>query len=186
MTRDKVERLIKEFKASADPGGYASAHFEELWKAHWKLLNSDEAADPKTGELICASCAEKNDIIAGMEKDLAAWRIRYMNKEREVNDELALEAEEFFAEGKRVFDYWKEKCKHRGVFDRARYKLVKPFLKRHPIELVYRAIDGAAYDCFTTKRKNGTTKKHDGFDLIFRDAQHFEDFCNKAPLPPKK
>jgi hypothetical protein len=51
------------------------------------------------------------------------------------------------------------------------------------------AIDGAAFDPYTTKRKNGSTKRHDDFTLIFRNADKMEEFANRAPKgwkPPEK
>jgi hypothetical protein len=32
-----------------------------------------------------------------------------------------------------------------------------------------------------TKRKNGSTKRHDGWELIHRDAGKWEEFCNRSP-----
>lgn len=44
-----------------------------------------------------------------------------------------------------------------------------------------RAIDGAAFDPFRTKRKNGTWQTHDDLELICRSSKHFDEFIAKAP-----
>ena len=64
-----------------------------------------------------------------------------------------------------------------------RFELVEPFLKSKRYEPWIRcAIDGHVFDPFVTTRKNGTLKAHNGWDLLFRDAAHFEEACRKAPL----
>jgi hypothetical protein len=45
------------------------------------------------------------------------------------------------------------------------------------------AIDGAAFDCFETKRRNGSTAKFDDLELICRSAGKFDEFIAKAPYP---
>ena len=61
------------------------------------------------------------------------------------------------------------------------FQVALPYVDAHGVELCRRAVEGAAYDPFVTKRKNGSTKRHDDWGLIFRDDQKFEEFCNKAP-----
>lgn len=45
-----------------------------------------------------------------------------------------------------------------------------------------RAIEGIAHDPFTATRRNGTTRKFDGWEQAFGDRGKFEEACNKAPL----
>jgi hypothetical protein len=81
-----------------------------------------------------------------------------------------------------VFEYWQATCRHpRATWNAERFFLVEPFVKKHGVEMCKRAVDGAAFDPFVTTRRNGSTKRHDGFDLIFRSVDKFEEFANRAP-----
>lgn len=146
--------------------------------------------DAETGEQLdgCPSCAVLEDKLKGAERDLNGWRARYAELHR---DKWAqAQASKVWPFAVEVFDYWREKCNHPNCeWDLARFTLVEPFLKRtkygktieERVALCRRAIDGYAFDCFVTTRRNGSTRRHDGFDLIFRDASHFEEGVNKAP-----
>ena len=81
-----------------------------------------------------------------------------------------------------VIDLWKELCNHRNAETSPdRVLMVAPFLEKHGLEMCKRAVRGRAFDHYVTTRKNGTKKRHDGLDLIFRDADHFEESANRAP-----
>jgi hypothetical protein len=63
------------------------------------------------------------------------------------------------------------------------------YFQKYGEEMCHTAIDGARYDCFTTTRRNGSVKRHDDWELIFRNGPKFREFANRAPhhLPdPKK
>lgn len=137
--------------------------------------------DTETGALECPYCKENEDNIAGLERDIRAWRTRYAELKRDKEEEA--QNSPYWREAKEVFDYWREKCKHKGSkFAIDRYELILPFLKKDGVELCKRAIDGAAYDPMTQTRKNGTTERFDSLELIFRNRGKFESFCNRAPL----
>lgn len=143
--------------------------------------------NPKTGETrpLADHVQDLDDVIAGLRRDVNAEHLRFENLKRDKAAEAKGSA--YWPKAKEVFDYWCEVCKHpNSKFDAPRFELILPHLEEHGVELCKLACDGAAFDPFTTKRKNGKPKRHDGIGLIFRDADHFEDFCNRAPTPPPK
>lgn len=149
-----------------------------------RLVQTDDGhlVDSTTGEHLgeCPNCAAVQDQLDGAHKEIRAWRARYADlkrdKEREMKDH------ELFPVAAKVFEYWKERCCHpRSDFTPDRFFLLMPFVKRYGEKLCRQAIDGAAFDPFVTRRKNGSPKRHDGVDLIFRSADKFEEFCNRAP-----
>lgn len=142
--------------------------------------------DAETGEVtdFAAVLQQKDDLIAGLQRDVAAEHFRFEQLKRDKAREARANAR--WPEAKDVFDYWREKCGHpRSTFDVKRFELILPHLEKHGVDLCKRAILGAATDPFCVPRKNGSVKKHDGIGLIFRDAEHFEDFVNRSPIPPK-
>lgn len=151
---------------------------------------------PSTGVLFetCPNCD-------GVEKELRAWRTRYANLKKEV--EAGWQDKELFPEAKRLFDFWRDRCKHPyhprsqgpcglcGViqFTIDRFDVCMPHLRDLGINLCKRAIEGAAYDPFTQIRRNGTLERYNSWELIFRNRDKVEYFANRAPyhLPdPKK
>jgi hypothetical protein len=85
---------------------------------------------------------------------------------------------------------WRVLCNHpRSSFGAAEFDLIRPFLqdKQYGRDLderllmCLRAVAGASFDAFTTRRKNGSVKRHDGLDLIFRNRSKFEEMVNRAP-----
>lgn len=134
------------------------------------------------------------DAVAGLQRDIRGWAARYADLKRDKDGEA--KESPVWPVAKKVFDYWRRTCKHpRSAFTLDRFELIRPFLEKlgdkdkPPAErlaeaeaLCKRAIDGAAHDPFITRRKNGTPKRHDGIDLIFRNADKMEEFCNRAPI----
>lgn len=116
-----------------------------------------------------------------------------MMRYRELERDKATEAREhpMWAPGEILFREWRTLCKHpNSKWTPDRFWDIEPFLtngkyaptEQGRIDLCRRAIAGAAFDCFVTQRKNGSAKRHDDWDLIFRNASKFEEFCNRAPL----
>ena len=139
--------------------------------------------DSSTGEVQrdCPNCQLMADDIAGLERENRAWRARYAELSREREEDI--EADPLYNDALIVFKEWKAKCNHpRSKFDAARFKLIRAFLRDHGVEMCRRAVAGAAYDPYVSKRRNGTSKRHDGWELIFRDKGRFEEFVNRAPL----
>lgn len=156
--------------------------------------------NPATGEQfpLSAHTQRMEDEIAGLQRDIRGWAARYRNLERDKEAEAA--ESPVWPAALRIFEHWKSACRHpKSSWTLDRFELVRPFLEKlgdkakPPAErlaeaeaLCKRAIDGAAHDPFVTTRKNGSAKRHDGLDLIFRNADKMEEFCNRAPLsdPP--
>ena len=138
--------------------------------------------DTETGEFVadCPGCKSRDDEIRGLNRDLSAWRLRYADLARDKEREAELS--EYWEAAEQVVDYWRKTCKHpRARMSVDRFFLIEPFLRKDGIDLCRRAIDGAAFDPYTTTRRNGTVKRHDGLELVFRDRAKFEEFCNRAP-----
>jgi hypothetical protein len=142
--------------------------------------------DTETGESknLETYVQELQDQLEGAEKELRAWRTRYANLKRDKDAEARKHP--LWPQGVKAFQYWQKECRHpRSGFDADRFWAVLPFLKdtdHYGEEMVRRAIDGAAYDPYTTRRKNGTVKRHDDWELIFRTSGKVEEFANRAPL----
>ena len=144
---------------------------------HLHILN------PETGEITeqtCPYCAVKDDEIEGLQRDIRGWAARHAALKRD--KEAEARAHKYWPVAVELFQHWQEVCNHPGCdWDADRFFLVEPFIRKNGRDLCQRAIDGAAYDPFITTRKNGTKKRHDGWELIFRERGKFEEFANKAP-----
>lgn len=144
--------------------------------------------DTETGETVCVTCAQLRDRLAvlqtqldGSAIDIAAWRSRYFRLKDDREERMAKDP--LWPKALELFKYWREQSNHMGCkWGLDRYELVVPFLKKDGFDMCKRAIDGGVYDPYVTVRKNGTKKRHDGWDLIFRNRDKFEECCNKAPL----
>lgn len=142
--------------------------------------------NPETGEVTeeaCRHCKVKEDEIGGLQRDIRGWTKRYADLKRDKDQEAR--NHNLFPLAERCFRYWKRACDHpRSKFTPERFWAVIPFLSapEHGLEFVLRAIAGASFDPFETQRKNGTTKQHHGFDLIFRSAEKAEEFAERAPV----
>lgn len=137
---------------------------------------------PETGEILpaCPTCAALEDQVKGLERDVRAWRAR--NAELTRDNEAKAQMSKHWGTAVKVFDYWRLKCDHpKARFDAKRFWLLDPFITKDGPRLCCIAILGAAFDPFITTRRNGTDQRHNGFELIFRDRQKFEDFCSRAP-----
>ena len=144
--------------------------------------------DTDTGEIIehdpnaCPHCVPLLDQIKGLQRDIRGWAQRFAELKRDKEAEAKAHADWPLAV--RLFEYWQQKCNHPGSgWTVDRFEAIQPFLRHKkygPVACV-RAIDGAAFAPFTTQRKNGSTKRHDDWGLIFREADRLEDFANRAP-----
>lgn len=140
--------------------------------------------DADTGEKLdgCPGCARRSDEIEGLQRDIRGWAARYADIKRD--READAQHSRLWPAAVELFEYWQSACNHpRAGWCADRFFLVEPFLKRHGIAICKRAVDGAAFDPFVTTRRNGSKKRHDGFELIFRSPEKFEEFCNRAPRP---
>ena len=139
--------------------------------------------DTTTGEIKddCESCRLLRAQLDGAEKDLRAWRSRYAELKRQVDENL--EEDPLWNDALLVFKHWKAACNHpRSIFTADRFGLIRPLIDKYGIAACLRAVDGAAYDPMTKQRRNGSVKRFDDWELIFRNAGKLEDFANRAPI----
>lgn len=81
-----------------------------------------------------------------------------------------------------VFTYWQAKMNHpRAILDKKRkVKIQAAFKLGFTIEQLKQAIEGCAYTPFNMGQ-NKAGQRYDSIDLIFRDAEHIEQFMQNAP-----
>ncbi len=136
--------------------------------------------DPATGLLHekPKTAQELEDTVVGLQHTIRSQAATIGRLKADLQPE---EGHDLFPVAKRLHDYWRDRCKHpRSKFNVDRFKELLPRLKEHDEAMCRRAIDGAAFDAYETTRKNGTVKRHDGWELIFR-VDKFEEFANRAP-----
>lgn len=122
------------------------------------------------------------DLANTTDKLRTAWReVRRLKNEQEDRHR----AHKRRSEVESLFELWQELCRHpKSKLDfgpGSRFERLLWGLQTYDYEMCERAIRGAAFDPFTTRRKNGTMKRHDGIELIFRSAEKFEEMANRAP-----
>jgi hypothetical protein len=152
--------------------------------AHLRVVNEE------TGEIepTCPECRRKDAEISGLTRDIRGWMVRY----RELVRDRDTDAREhpMWPVAKAIFTEWKRLCRHpRSPWTPDKFWMCEPFLTNAKyaqelegrIALCRRAVAGAAFDAYKTTRRNGSTKSHDDWSLIFRDSTKFEEFCNRAP-----
>lgn len=126
--------------------------------------------------------ARLNDVVRGLQRDVRGWAHRYAELKRD--READAKKDPLWPDAVRLFKLWRRLCGHpRAGWDADRFEQVRPYLKQHGLAMCERAIAGAAFDAFTTTRKNGSKKKHDGWELIHRNADKWEEFACRAPTP---
>lgn len=156
--------------------------------SHLKVIEYDG----DTGELHepdCADCLRRIDEIAGLERDIRGWAVRYAELKRD----KATEAREhpMWPVGEVIFREWRTLCRHpRSPWTPDRFWSLEPYItgERYGktlddrIAMCRRAVAGAAFDAFTVRRANGTTKRFDEWERIFAEKSgKFEEMCNRAP-----
>lgn len=147
--------------------------------------------DYATGEVIRLDNPRYHDVvrivaledhIAGLQSNIAGWAHRYAELKRDKQAEA--EQDPNWPVAVRVFLHWQQVCKHpNSEWTVERFEDVLPYLKgrKYGPEMCLRAIAGAAYDPFVSTRKNGSTHRHDSWELIFQSPGKFESFANRAP-----
>jgi hypothetical protein len=145
-------------------------------RAELRLVN------PETGELTetCPNCAENERVLAELERKYrgALSQIGNLRADRAKD----AEAHKLFPKAKRLFDLWCRVCDHpKSEWLPDRFWLIEPYLSKFGEVRCCRAILGAAFDPYTTRRKNGTMKPHNGWDLIFRSPDKMDEFEARAP-----
>jgi hypothetical protein len=139
----------------------------------------------ETGETLAEhpEIAELQVIIKGLERDVRTWIRRYDELRRDKEQEAREDA--LWPQAVRVFQAWQQATGHtRSTFNAERFFLIQPFLKntkQYGAEICLRAVAGIAYDCFSVKRKNGSVRKFDEWERVFKDARELEERANAAP-----
>ncbi len=139
--------------------------------------------DTTTGALAgpddCPTCAEWAKKYHG-----ALSQLGLLRAELAPDEDHAL-----FPLAKRLHDYWRKRCGHeKSRFGPERFKEILPRLREHEDDaerLCLLAIDGAAFDPFISRRKNGSAHRHDEWHLIWHPDK-FESFVNRAPFHKPK
>lgn len=128
----------------------------------------------------CPSCEAISVQLRGAETELRAWRVRYENLKRDLEREAREDAK--WPQAVEVFNAWRVLLSHKGCkWDGKRFFLVRPFLEKDGVAMCQRALAGAWFDAWAPTRRNGTAKRLDEWDRVFKDRSHFEEFANKAP-----
>jgi hypothetical protein len=125
---------------------------------------------------------QADDVISGLQRDIRGWTIRFEELKRDRMK--AAKHHEHYSEVEIAFREWQRHCNHpKSPYTADRFWLALPFYEnpKYGLKMMIRAVKGAAYDPFEVRRKNGTMKRFDEWERIFKDAGSFEDFCNRAP-----
>lgn len=152
------------------------------------IIHEDEQAiDSTTGEICeCPNCSDMREQVKGIQRTNRGLILQMAQLRKDLEAEAKCTREWIVAQI--LFDFWRVACNHKSSqFTLERFQQVLPYLKKYDQKHLFMAIAGANYDPFETTRKNGTKKRHNGWELIFRDAAHVEEFACKCPkgfIPP--
>lgn len=116
-----------------------------------------------------------------LEKDIAGWRRRYHNLERQLSDERKKDPD--YETAYTIWEFWREKLHPRAyTFSDATEKVVLARLKEKKTgtderawtpRYICEAIMGAVVDAYVDPR---TGKRYDALELICRNADKLYDF----------
>lgn len=134
------------------------------------------------GEVLdeCPGCKHREDVVAGLERDIRGWAARYQELKRD-KDREARESD-LWDDAERLFKLWRRATgRKRCRFSTDRFYLVEPFLRRDGFERCAQAVIGRAFEHYTVQRKNGTTKRFHEWERIFDSRGEFEESANRIP-----
>lgn len=180
---DAVEPLVEHLSRSLP------AQDPEIAKrtTSLKVVSPDgEVIRESTEERDCPGCLALKDQLKGAEKEIRRLRRDVANLTRDREAEAQKEA--LWLVGQQLFDLWRQKTKRsaRCTFTLDRYEAILPFLRRknYGPEMCERAIAGVGYDAIVSRkaRLNGTYQRYDAWEWIFKTADRFEEYANRAPL----
>ena len=156
------------------------------------VLGEDYLPPPSKGddelteeEKLRRELAEVKVQLQGAEREIKAWRARYAAA---VEDkEAKARKDKLWPKAEALFEEWKRLCRHpRSRWDHTRFEVVRPFLRSDGYDLCLLAIEGAAFDPYTKARENGSVKRFDDWELVFKSRGKFEEFCSRAPADALK
>lgn len=154
--------------------------------SHLKVVEFDDNGEVHESD--CAACTRKNDEIAGLERDVRGWAVRYAELKRDRDAEAR--EHPMWETGKALFTEWKKATNHpRSHWTPERFWQCERFLTgsrfgqttEERCVWIRRAIRGIAFDCFKTTRRNGSVKLHNDWELLFRSEDKFREFVARAP-----
>jgi hypothetical protein len=150
----------------------------------WRLV------DPKTGDFEdfagCPDCADKEDVIAKMERQarVDGGRITRLERNKEVEDRN----HKLWPEAEQVYSWWCLATGHlRSQFTVEDFRHMRPRLKEKdigPIGLL-QAIAGAAHEPSERPMSSGRIEKYDSIELICRERDRTLNFQNRVPGDPE-
>lgn len=142
--------------------------------------------DEETGEVVeqaCEECARLEDAIAGLQRDVKGWAVRYAQLKRD--REAAAKSSEEWEPIKELFGEWQRETGHtRSPFTVDRFEAALPFYRnaKYGPEKISVAIKGIAFDHYSRPMKNGRVKHFDDWvEQLFKNADKFEEYVNRAP-----
>lgn len=141
--------------------------------------------DRATGEVVepavtCEECQKLRDQLDGAHKDIKAWRARHAALKRASEEEA--EQSPVWPQAVALFGVWKDLTGHpRSEWTLDRFWLMEPFIKKYGLKRCEQAIAGLAYDPYSKPMRNGRIKRYDDLTVAFKNADRFEEFCNRAP-----
>jgi hypothetical protein len=156
-------------------------------RPHLRVLEQEPMINADTGEILQSACPKCHEAITKTAQavrdyenlDVETRRLRAQvralkrdrDKERQVSAHRAA-VERIWA------SYQDTVGKHRSKLDGARFDAIERMLKLgYEMEHFELAFLGAAHDAF---EKGG--RRFDSLNLICRDADKFEDFCNRGAI----
>ena len=146
--------------------------------------------DPESGEIVreCPNCAELEGALSVTERKLRAAYSQISKLEQAAEPEKHAKKHPLYVEIEAVHTWWRLATGHFGVsftaedFDQALPRW-KENSKRgaNPCIPALKAVVGAAFDPNTTTRRNGSEKRYDDWELIFRNQTKFREMQKRAP-----
>ena len=135
---------------------------------------------------ICEHCqpilVAQQETNIGLEQTLRMQAAKLGRYERERDPEARAREHARWTEISALFEKWRVHCRHpKSRFSAKRFQVALPFFEGYGVELCERAVMGASFDPYETRRKNGSVKRHDGWELIFQSEAKFEEMANRAP-----
>jgi hypothetical protein len=150
---------------------------------HLQAVETGEVAPdgPQTLAEALAEIQHLLDQLAGAENNVRSMRAQMANLKRELAGEIDRD-HAMFPRVVAAFRYWQERCEHpRQELTTDRMRVALPRFKAHEDPEIRQAIRGAEFDPFETTLKNGRKKRHDSWELIFRNEDTFQSFVERAP-----
>jgi hypothetical protein len=137
--------------------------------------------DPESGEVTPPTREEMEAELDRAEAEARKWHRRCRELERDKDREATEDS--LWPVAVELFGEWKLLLNHpRCEWQRERFELVRPFLRKHKHEMCRRAIAGYWFDAWLApERRNGSRRRVDEWEYIFATPRNFEEGCNKAP-----